>query len=372
MATQTICAGMIGGLGIMASPMAGHWANGPVKIVRVHDRGNVGEFRDNARAAWRAHGAQLVPEIAQLVDTDLDGVFVCCGKNGDDLNIISETATLLASRKPGAFLCHMSTVSAEFAIAAESFCRNLGIRYVNYPLTGGSKGAVAGKLLILCAGERELFDLLSPALSKLGTPKYFGARPESGAEVKFMSHLMVFGGLMGLSSAVALHSDALNGGAIGGESQSEFFDFLNGGAGGTKQWDMSVGFGIKQDIWNTAFAIRYAAVDAIYTAQLCHKRALSRLAIDPVIRMILAFSYILNHVDKNAATQSVLREMIPGRAAAIDDFIARHYDSKLPVETLLARCADSLPADIRPIVALQISPQDFMMDHRQQTAAGQR
>src|SRR6516165_4974122 len=105
--------GVVGGLGVMASPMAKHWKQpGPVQAVRVHDRGNSGERRDVCRKNWIAHGAKLVPSLEELVgDGDLDGVFVCCGKNGDDLPVISSLSEHLNGKPDkGRFICHMSTV----------------------------------------------------------------------------------------------------------------------------------------------------------------------------------------------------------------------------------------------------------------------
>ncbi|HSX82364.1 MAG TPA: hypothetical protein VLQ80_27860, partial [Candidatus Saccharimonadia bacterium] len=51
----------VGGLGLMAGPGGTHLQpDGPAKVLRVHDRGNPGTQRDAFRAAWKAHGAELV------------------------------------------------------------------------------------------------------------------------------------------------------------------------------------------------------------------------------------------------------------------------------------------------------------------------
>src|SRR6516162_5273148 len=117
LSSNTLKIGVVGGLGLMTSPIARHWKEkGPARVLRVLDRGNPGERRDRARQAWREHGAQLVPTYRELVGHgDLDGVFVCCGKNGDDVSIIPPIAELL-SKTPGKakFICHMSTVSVSF------------------------------------------------------------------------------------------------------------------------------------------------------------------------------------------------------------------------------------------------------------------
>src|SRR5262249_27898413 len=148
------------------------------------------------RKGWKNHGAASVPTLSGLVgDGDLDGVFVCCGKNGDDLGVIAELAKLLSQRaKTQPFICHMSTVSVNFVDSAYEFCRTRNVRYVNYPLTGSAAGAKAATMLILASGDHKLYEELFPVLSLIGKPKHFGATLAAGAEVKFMGHLMVFNG----------------------------------------------------------------------------------------------------------------------------------------------------------------------------------
>lgn len=346
----------------MASPMAKHWRSGGVaQVLRVLDRGHTGERRDRCRKAWCEHGAELVHNLPALVGQgDLDGVFVCCGKNGDDLSIIAKLAAML-SRLPGRprFICHMSTVSVGFVAAATTFCRQRGVAYVNYPLTGGPSGAEKGNLLILTSGERSVYTQIEPALLRLGTPKYFGESPQAAPEVKFIGHLMVFNGLLGICAAVAAHSECFRQGAIGGVEQSSFFDFLNGGAGGTRQWDVILSNGVRHDIWDAPFSLRYGAVDAIYTAQLCLERGLSCLAIEPVLKVALAFSYVMNSVDENLATHSIVREMLASRASGLDAFIRQHFDATSSPQAALERCTASLPFEVRRSVSLIVGMPDF-------------
>ena len=178
----------VGGLGLMAGPGGTHLkAGGPAQVLRVHDRGTPGAQKDAFRAAWRAHGAELVDTFDAVVgDGQLDGVVVCVGKNGDDVPIIAELARLLQARcttRP--FIMHMSTVSAGFTVAAQAFCTHLGVGYVNYPLTGGPLGAQLGGghpngMLILASGDQGLYERLEPTLKVLGRPKYFGPSVSAG------------------------------------------------------------------------------------------------------------------------------------------------------------------------------------------------
>ena len=353
--------GVVGGLGLMASPMAGHLAEKDVfDVVRVHDRGRSGAARDKRRAAWKSSGALLVSELEELVGKDsLDGVFVCCGKNGDDAKLIGALTALLSTQNNAPFLCHLSTVSAGFADAAFKHAASKGIRYANYPLTGGPIGAEKAKMLILASGSRELYDQLLPGLRKLGNPRYFGPSPRQGAEVKLIGHLMVFGGLLGISSAVSVHSESFSEGKLGGEEQTGFFDFLNGGAGHTRQWDMIAHAGIAEERWEEPFQSKYAVVDALYAAALCVERKVSKIAVQNVMTAAFAFSYVVGEVGIELATHAIIREMVAKNAPKLDAFLDSHFDQRAEPREWIRACIETLPGSIKDVVALDVSDNSF-------------
>ncbi|RME00437.1 MAG: NAD(P)-dependent oxidoreductase, partial [Calditrichaeota bacterium] len=287
----------VGGLGLMLSPSAKHLQpGGPARFLRIHDRGTQDARRDASRAAWKTHGADLVSTFEELVgDGELDGVVVCAGKNGDDLAILSQVVPLLQKNcaKP-AFILHLSTVSAAFVNAAFQFCQSRGMAYANYPLTGGPAGAEAATMLILASGDPKLYRRLEAFLQTIGRPKYFGDRVSAGAEVKLIGQFMVFDGLSGIATAAALHARCFNL-PLPHESQVEFFDFLNAGAGGTRQWEVALSKGIKDGVWDQGFMLHHAVVDAIYAAQLGIEKGLAYYAIWPMLYTALAFAFLLHH-----------------------------------------------------------------------------
>ena len=352
---------VVGGLGLMSSPMAKHWrGKDSIQVLRVHDRGAPGQHRDQSRQAWRNYGASIVSNFEDLVGKgDLDGIFVCAGKNGDDLPIIATLANLLSKNSPGSFICHMSTVSTSFVAAAYDFCSQKKIAYINYPLTGGPTGAQNASMLILASGDKNLYERLEPSLAYIGKPQYFGNSITAGAEVKLIGHLMVFNGLIGICSAAATYTDCLNNGQLGGAKQGEFFDFLNNGSGGTKQWDTNLSLGIKNDNWDKGFYMRHAVVDALYLIQMLIDHGISWLAIESTINTALAFSYVINMVDQGLATRAIVREMIAKNAPAFDKFLIEHSGLRGDSKTSLTKCIESLPETIRKTVALNISIADF-------------
>jgi 3-hydroxyisobutyrate dehydrogenase-like beta-hydroxyacid dehydrogenase len=351
----------IGGMGLMLSPSAKHLqAGGPARFVRVHDRGTQDDRRNACRQAWKAHGADVVTDYEALVgDGDFDGVVICAGKNGDDCDIFRSIVPLMQKHaKARHFVLHLSTVSAGFAQAAHRALTDNRIDYVNYPLTGGPLGAQNANMLILASGPRQIYSRLEPTLQAIGNPKFFGASVTAGAEVKLIGQLMVFNGLVGICSAAALKSECFQEG-LSGPEQAGFFDFLNGGAGGTRQWDVALSNGVRDDTWNRGFMIQHAVVDAIYAADLCSSRGLPALATIPMAAVALAFAYILTkYKGTPLSTHAIVREMIRENAAGLDEFINKNIvytDAEASIQNAIA----VLPERVKASVMLEISADDF-------------
>jgi 3-hydroxyisobutyrate dehydrogenase-like beta-hydroxyacid dehydrogenase len=359
----------VGGLGLMAGPAGTHLKpDGPAKVLRVHDRGTPGAQRDAFRASWKSHGAELVSTFDAVVgDGQLDGVVVCCGKNGDDVGIIAPLATLLQQRCSGEpFIMHMSTVSAGFTQAALDFCQQKGVGYVNFPLTGGPLGAQLGGghpngMLILASGDSELYNRLEPMLTVLGRPKYYGESVSAGAETKLIGQHLVFNGCTGICTGAALYSECFADGAIGGPEQADYFDFLNGGAGGTRQWDVALSKGVKDGEWGAGFMVQHAVVDAIYAAKLAQEKGLPRFSIQPMIHITLAFSFLLQqYPDVPVATHAIAREILASAAPKLDAFMTEHGAYAADVSTCINTCIASLPPAVQKTVLLEVSVNDFL------------
>ncbi len=352
----------MGGLGHMGGPMARRLTGREfVQVVRVHDRRHASERRDRCRKDWIEHGATLVHSFGELVGTgDIDGVFVCCGKNGDDLEIITTLTDLLKRyNSPPKFICHMSTVSRSFARCAEKHCRNAGVQYMNCPLTGGPLGVETGKVLILASGDETLYKHLKPILDCIGKSEYFGPSTIAAAEVKLIGHLMVFNGLFGMCSAVAAHAECFNGGKVGGKVQTDFFDFLNSGAGGSRVWELLVRGSVSDDTWDSPFSLEFGAVDALYTAQMCVERKLSDVAALAVVKVAFAFSHMLNTHQDELSVQSIIRILGAHRDPKFDRFVQLNMNRCFDISECLSRCAQSLPDNVRDRVRLDISEADF-------------
>ena len=351
----------IGGMGLMLSPSAKHLqSGGPARFLRIHDRGTKDERRDRCRQAWKDHGADIVDDYEALAGADdYDGVVICAGKNGDDCGIFRALVPYMKQNKKNRpFILHLSTVSAGFAQTAHDFLSAENIDYVNFPLTGGPLGAENANMLILASGSKLIFSRLEPTLKTIGNPRYFGTSVTAGAEVKLIGQLMVFNGLMGICSAAALKSECFQE-ELSGSKQAEFFDFLNGGAGGTRQWDVAISKGVREHTWDQGFMIHHAVVDAIYAAKLCRERGLPALAVIPMCATALAFAYLLNRYESAPlATHAIVREMIKKNASGLDGFINQHIRYS-DVDASIQNCIAALPQQVKDSVMLDIRQESF-------------
>jgi len=351
----------IGGMGLMLSPSAKHLKpGGAARFLRIHDRGTKDDRRDMCRQAWKDHGADIVSDYESLVGGgDYDGVVICAGKNGDDCDIFRALVPLMLQNKKGQpFILHLSTVSAGFSKAAHEFLSAAGIGYVNYPLTGGPLGAENANMLILASGDESIYARLEAMLQAIGNPRYFSTSVTAGAEVKLIGQLMVFNGLVGICSAAALKSECFRE-DLSGTAQAEFFDFLNGGAGGTRQWDVALSKGVRDNTWDQGFMIHHAVVDAIYAAKLCRERGLPAMAVIPMASIALTFAYLLSKYESAPlATHAIVREMIKQNASGLDQFLNRNL-SYSDVDASINNCIAVLPQRVQDSVMLAINKDSF-------------
>ncbi|CAJ1426703.1 unnamed protein product [Effrenium voratum] len=344
---------VIGGMGTMLSPSASHLAASSFARVAVaHARASANPGRVKL---WLDHGALLVPSIDEVLCKDVDALLLCVGKNGDDLPILKETCAAWANSGRGIF--HLSTVSPSFARAAAAHCRRQGLRYVNYPLTGGPTGAQQATMLLLASGDKGLYDEYLPLLESIGRPRYFGQDDGRGAEVKLQGQMMVFGGLLGISSAAAT-SFAVSGTPVGqSAANAEFLDFLNGGAGSTRQWDVAVSRGVRDGDWTEGFQVSHAVVDAIYAADMSQKLGLSSITSRQLLITAGSLAYLLQSGCERLATQAIAKEL--HNSPGLESFMAPVWSEMGNFKSALEVVISMLPPKIRDQVLLNVTERLF-------------
>ena len=143
------------GLGVMGYPMAGHLALAGHDVTVYN--------RSAARAqAWCAEFKGASAATPRETAAGADMVFCCVG-NDDDLRSVTLGANgALAGMKPGAIFVDHTTASATVARELYAAAKDMGLQFIDAPVSGGQAGAQNGALTVMCGGEAAVFDAVKP------------------------------------------------------------------------------------------------------------------------------------------------------------------------------------------------------------------
>jgi len=189
------------GLGVMGFPMAGHLARAGHSVTVFN--------RSPAKAqAWVAEFGGSAKGSPREAAMGADIVFSCVG-NDDDLRSVTLGADgAFAGMAPGAVFVDHTTASADVARELHGAAKNLGLAFVDAPVSGGQAGAQNGLLTVMCGGDAQAFATVQPI--GMAFSRAFTLMGESGAGqlTKMVNQICIAGLLQGLSEAIAFGQKA--------------------------------------------------------------------------------------------------------------------------------------------------------------------
>jgi 3-hydroxyisobutyrate dehydrogenase/2-hydroxy-3-oxopropionate reductase len=234
------------GLGVMGFPMAGHLAKAGHAVTVFN--------RSPAKAeAWVAEfggAAQATPREAAM---GADIVFSCVGNDDDLRSITLGTDGAFAGMQPGAVFVDHTTASADVARELYAAAKNLGLAFVDAPVSGGQAGAQNGLLTVMCGGDALAFDAVQP--TGMAFSRAFTRMGESGAGqlTKMVNQICIAGLVQGLSEAIAFGQKA-------GLDMNQVLDVIGKGAAQSWQLD-NRGKTMVADKFDFGFAVDWMRKD---------------------------------------------------------------------------------------------------------------
>ena len=186
----------------MGYPMAGHLTAAGHQV-SVYNRTATRSIAFCAEFEGAAHG--LSPKSAV---SGADIVFCCVGNDNDLRSVVSGKEGAFAGMKPGAVLVDHTTASAEVARELYAAAKNLGLHFIDSPVSGGQSGAQNGSLTVMCGGDNAAFDTAKPV--GLAFSKAFTLMGGSGAGqlTKMVNQICIAGMVQSLSEAIAFGQKA--------------------------------------------------------------------------------------------------------------------------------------------------------------------
>ena len=235
------------GLGVMGYPMAGHLALAGHQVT-VYNR-NPAKAKDWC-AEFPGHASASTPrEAAQGADL----VFCCVGNDNDLRAVMLGADGALAGTKSGALLIDHTTASAEVARELYQAAKQLGIAFIDAPVSGGQAGAQNGALTVMCGGDAAVFDQAKPVIACFAKAVTLMGDSGAGQLTKMVNQIAIAGLLQGLSEAVAFGQRA-------GLDMNTVIDVI--GKGAAQSWQMdNRGRTMAEDKFDFGFAVDWMRKD---------------------------------------------------------------------------------------------------------------
>lgn len=184
------------GLGIMGRPCA-------LNLIEAgHD------LTVTTRTAARAkevidRGASFVQKPAEVAEA-AEIVFLNLPDTPDvDLVLFGEGGVTTASDLPG-LIIDMSTIDPGRTVEIGTELAERGVGFVDAPVSGGEKGAIAGNLSVMAGGSEEDFARALPLLQIVGERITHVGPVGAGQTVKACNQLLVGSNLMAIAEAMVL------------------------------------------------------------------------------------------------------------------------------------------------------------------------
>ena len=211
------------GLGVMGYPMAGHLQKAGHDVT-VYNRTAakaekwVGEYGGNSAPTPReaANGAEFV--------------MACVGNDDDLRSVVLGDDGALAGMASGAIFVDHTTVSAAVTRELYAAAKDVGVGFVDAPVSGGQAGAENGQLGIMCGGDEGTYAAAEPVMEVYAKACKRLGESGAGQLTKMVNQICIAGLVQGLS-------EGLHFGEKAGLDVKAVVEVISQGAAGS--WQMS-------------------------------------------------------------------------------------------------------------------------------------
>jgi len=193
------------GLGAIGTPMASHLAREPFDLTVWNRTG------EKARAFAEENGVYAASTPAEAV-ADAEVVITCVPSSREVEQVLAGESGIEAGLKKGALFidCTSGDPATSRKIAERLKAR--GVAFVDAPVSGGVKGAVAGTLTIMCGGSEADIERARSVLEAFGKKIIRCGEIGAGDAVKAMNQALlainIWAGGEALASLAKLGVDA--------------------------------------------------------------------------------------------------------------------------------------------------------------------
>ena len=243
------------GLGIMGSGMAKNLLRAGFPLTVYNRTKSKAEALGNEGAAvvdTPAEVAQRSDVVFEIVTDAPDVEQVLFGKGG-----------VVEGKHDGLIFVDESTNSPSHAKAFFERLSELGIEFLDAPVTGGDKGAREGTLTIMVGGKKEVFEKVKPAFQAMGKTVVYAGEAGSGQALKLANQIVVGVDMLALVEAMVIAQRA-------GISMDTLYEVLSSGAGNSFTVQSYMPRIMKGDM-EPGFRAAHLRKDLHYVIEMAHE-----------------------------------------------------------------------------------------------------
>ncbi|MDO9277777.1 MAG: NAD(P)-binding domain-containing protein [Polaromonas sp.] len=193
---MTITAGLIG-LGAMGHGMAQSLRRAGY-LVHVYD------VRPEAAQAFANEGGVAAGSPAELAAA-CDVVVSVVVNAAQTESVLFGPKGCAAAMKPGSVFVMCSTVEPNWSVALEKRLNDLGLLYIDAPISGGAAKAASGQMTMMTAGADAAYAIAEPLLKAMAAKVYkLGNQAGAGSKVKIINQLLAGVHIAAAAEAMAL------------------------------------------------------------------------------------------------------------------------------------------------------------------------
>ncbi len=172
------------GLGAIGTPMAVHLATPPFELV-VWNR-----TMTKADAFATEHGCSYAANPREAA-AHAEVLITCLTSSREVEALMDGPDGIVAGLKAGALLVDCTSGDPATSIVIAGKLKALGVRFVDAPVSGGVKGAVAGTLTVMCGGDSRDVDRARVVLGAFGKKILHCGGVGAGDAVKAMNQALL-------------------------------------------------------------------------------------------------------------------------------------------------------------------------------------
>ena len=172
------------GLGAIGEPMAGHLAAEPLELT-VWNRS-----QDKSRAFAAKHSVETAATPAESV-RDADVVITCLPSSREVMEVVSGETGIANAIAKGAIMIDCTSGDPATSKEIAALLAKQGVEFIDAPVSGGVKGALAGTLTVMCGGSEASIHRARPILERFGKKIVRCGEIGAGDAVKAMNQALL-------------------------------------------------------------------------------------------------------------------------------------------------------------------------------------